>query len=149
MTMKYSASAGGFFDTSLHRKIPDDAVNVRADRYEALLTGQAEGHEIVADKRGRPQLRQFAPATLEAARAACVHAIKREAARRINARMPLWRQLNALRDSTDPGFHEIDAIRQASNLIEQETMAFSLPAQLASFPVADHPIWPAFDQIGD
>lgn len=149
MTMKYSASARGFFDSDLHRTIPQDAVTVTARRYAALLAGQAEGHEIVPDARGRPQLRSLLPQTVDAAMAACVHAIRQEAARRIDQRFPVWKQVNALRENRDPGFHEIDAIRAASDLIEQELMAISQIAQLASFPIADHPIWPAFDQIGD
>jgi hypothetical protein len=145
MTVKYSASARGFFDTALHRAIPEDAEPVSASRYAALLAGQAEGHEIVPDKRGRPQLRQLASTTLEQTRAACVHAIKREAARRINERMPIWRQLNALRDNSDPGFHKIDAIRAASDLIEEQLADAETLDAIAAFPVRDHPLWPDFD----
>lgn len=145
MTIKYSASAQGFFDSKLHRVIPEDAVTVTPKRYAALLAGQSEGHEIVADRRGRPQLRPIAPANSVSARAARVLAIKREAARRINARMPLWRQINALREGRDPGFHEIDAIREASNLIEDQLAECSGIDAICSFPVQEHPLWPAFD----
>lgn len=146
MTIKYSASARGFFDTKLHRDIPDDAVSVSAARHAALLSGQAAGAEIVPDKRGRPQLRSLLPTTAANARAACLHAIKREAARRINQRMPIWRQINALRDQTDPGFHEIDAIRAASNLIEQQIAEMKDIAALLAFDVADCPLWPEFGE---
>lgn len=145
MTIKYSPSARGFFDNDLHRKIPDDAVIVTAKRHAALLAGQADGHEIVPDARGRPQLRALAPATLESSRAACVLAIKREAARRIASCMPLWRQINALREHRDPGFHVLDAIRMASNLIEEEALQLSTIEQLAAFPVSSHPLWPVLD----
>lgn len=145
MTIRYSASARGFFDTDLHRQIPDDAVTVSAKRHAALLAGQAEGYEIVPDSRGRPQLRRLSQVTLEAAQAACLHAIKREAGRRIEHRFPLWRQVNALRDGSDPGFHEVDAIRQASNLIEQQLVDLTSVAAVAEFPVAEHPLWPQFD----
>jgi hypothetical protein len=145
MTIKYSASARGFFDTDLHKEIPDDAVSVTARRHAALLAGQAAGDEIVPDKRGRPQLRAIAPATLEQARAACVQAIKREAGRRIDKRMPLWRQINALRDNSDPGFHDIDAIRQASNLIEQLVSEATDLVAVRGLSIPDHPLWPAFD----
>lgn len=146
MTIKYSASARGFFDTDLHGSIPDDAVTVTRGRHAELLAGQADGREIVPDKRGRPQLRALRSASLAEARAACVHAIKREAARRIDHRMPLWRQINALRDNSDPGFHEIDAIRQASNLIEQQLLEISSIELVSDFPVSAHPLWPAFDR---
>lgn len=149
MTIKYSASARGFFDTDLHRDIPEDAETVSTKRYAALLAGQAEGYEIVADKRGRPQLRALGPATLESARAACVQAIKREAARRIDQRMPLWRQINALRANSDPGFHAIDLIRSASNLIEEQLLGVATVDAIAAFPVSDNPLWPQFDEESD
>ncbi len=141
----FSASRLGFFSPSTHEELPDDAVAVSAARHAALLAGQAEGYQIVPDKRGRPQLRKAGAATLDEARAACVHAIKREAARRIEARMPLWKQLNAIRDNRDPGFHEIDAIRTASNAIEAMLSDLSTVSDVLNFPVADHPCWPIFD----
>jgi hypothetical protein len=144
MTIKYSASARGFFDSRMHRCIPQDAVAVSPARHAALLAGQAQGCEIVPDMRGRPQLRSIRPSDLESARAACVQAIKREASRRINDRFPLWRQINALRDASDPGFHDIDAIRSASNIIEEEVMTIPTVEQLAIFPVESNPIWPEF-----
>lgn len=145
MTIKYSASSRGFFDSALHRDIPEDAVTVSSRRHAALLAGQANGHEIVPDARGRPQLRSLQPQTVEAAMAACVHAIRQEAARRIYQRFPVWKQLNALRENRDPGFHEIDAIRAASNLIEQQLDAVTTLDGIAAFPVLDHPLWPQFD----
>lgn len=145
MTIKYSASARGFFDSNLHRSIPEDAVTVSAKRHVALMTGQAEGYEIVPDDRGRPQLQRLTPSTMAEAQAASVHAIKREAARRIDQRMPLWRQINALRDGSDPGFHDIDLIRQASNMIEQQIVAIATLEQIVAFPVIDHPLWPVFE----
>lgn len=146
MTMKYSASARGFFDSDLHRQIPDDAVTVSARRYAALLAGQAEGNEIVPDVRGRPQLRSLQPQTIEAATAACVHAIRQEAARRIDQRFPVWKQINALREHRDPGFHEIDAIRAASNLIESQMRELKDTAAILAFDVAASPLWPEFGE---
>lgn len=145
MTIRYSASARGFFNIDLHQAIPADAVTVSARRYAQLLAAQADGAEIVPDHRGRPSLSHPAAPTVEEARAACVHAIKREAARRIDARLPLWKQINALRENRDPGFHEIDAIRQASNLIEEQLLELQTSVQIAGFPVSDHPIWPTFE----
>jgi hypothetical protein len=145
MTIKYSASARGFFDSKLHRSIPEDAVTVTARRYAALLAGQAEGHEIVPDTQGRPQLRSLMPQTLEAAITAAIQSIRQEASRRIDERFPVWKQLNAIRENRDPGFHEIDAVRAASNLIESQLQELTDPAQIAGFSVADHPLWPVFD----
>ena len=144
MTIKYSASARGFFDTKLHRAIPADAVTVTARRHAQLFAGQAEGHAIVPDDRGRPQLQRLAACSLAVARVAKMAAMKREAARRIDQRMPLWRQINALRDQSDPGFHEIDAIRAASNLIEQQIAEIGDVAAVLTFDVGACPLWPEF-----
>lgn len=145
MTLKYSASARGFFDSNLHRVIPEDAVTITARRHASLLAGQAEGQEIVPDKNGRPQLKSLNPVTLAQARAARTREIKREAARRINERMPLWRQVNALRENRDPGFHVIDTIRAASNLIEAQLLDLKTIEAISSLPVQEHPLWPVFD----
>ncbi|WP_446655218.1 hypothetical protein [Blastomonas sp.] len=141
----YSAANCGFFSQSVHGALPDDAVPVTAKRHSALIAGQAEGYAIVPDARGRPQLRTLAPATLESTRAACVRAIKREAALRIENCMPVWRQINALRDNRDPGFHRIDAIRAASDLIEEQVQQLGSVEQLSRFPVSTHPLWPSLD----
>lgn len=148
MKLFYSAERRGFFSPGLHADMPSDAVHVTAKRHAALMAGQAEGYEIVPDDRGRPQLRCLSPSTLAEAQAACMHAIKREAGRRIDQRMPLWRQINALRDGSDPGFHDIDLIRQASNLIEEQMMAATTVQQVAAFPIERNPLWPEFDDGG-
>lgn len=140
----YSASCGGFFSPAVHTSLPDDAVRITSTRHAALLAGQADGHEIIPDRRGRPHLRSLGPATIGEALSACVHEIKREAARRIDARMPLWRQLNAVRDGTDPGFHQIDAIRAASNLIESHIASLDDIAAVLAFDVRACTLWPEF-----
>lgn len=146
MTIRYSASARGFFDSRFHRSIPQDAVTVTARRHAALLAGQAQGLEIVPDERGCPQLRSLRPQTVEAARSACVRAIRREASRRINQRFPIWKQLNAIRENRDPGFHEIDAIRAASNFIEDQVAALDDVLALTEFPIINNQLWPEFDR---
>lgn len=48
--------------------------------------------------------------------------IKAEAARRIDARFPIWRQLNAMREGGDPVMTAyIDGVRAASNALETKT----------------------------
>lgn len=140
----YSPGLRGFFSPDVHGTIVEDAVIVSATRHAELIAGQADGHEIVPDRRGRPQLRRLGPSTIAEARAACVHAIKVEAARQIDKRMPLWRQINALRDQSDPGFHEIDAIRAASNLIETQVAEMADLKALLAFDVGACPLWPEF-----
>lgn len=79
------------------------------------------------------------PGEVTALRAAAVAAVKVEARSRIEARYPIWQQINMLRNGENMDW--IDAVRDASELIES-----AIPddaAGLASFDVAAHPAWPA------
>lgn len=64
--MFYSAKTGGFYLPEIHgTAIPDDAVEIDAEEWRALLQGQRSGQEIVAGENGKPTLRpreQGAPA---------------------------------------------------------------------------------------
>ena len=54
--MFYSQSVHGFFSPQIHREIPDDAVEITNEEWQALLDGQSNGHEIVPDENGYPVL---------------------------------------------------------------------------------------------
>ena len=58
--MKYSPSARGFYDPDYHPEgaIPEDALDVSPEDYQALLAGQSQGHEIVPGSDGAPVLRE-------------------------------------------------------------------------------------------
>lgn len=57
MTIYYSTTTGGFYDTAIHGdNIPDDAVEITADEHADLLAGQAAGQCITADDDGYPVL---------------------------------------------------------------------------------------------
>lgn len=149
----YSASANGgagaFFDLAVGYAadaLPDDCVPVSAKRHAALMAGQASGHRVVADNRGRPQLQALFPITLAECQVAKANEIRREAARRIKVEIPIWQQLNALRENSDPGFWKIDAIRAASNLIETEMMELPSTDAVGAYPVRANPLWPSFDK---
>lgn len=137
MPMFFSAATGGFYRPDA--KLPADAVEISDAAHARLLAGQAAGRAIVPGKGGKPVLADRVPM-----RAQLVAAIRREAARRIEAIAPAWRQLNDLRDPTPAAaarFAAIDAVRAASNLIEQDMAATEVPG-LPAFPVVDHPLWP-------
>ncbi|MCM0001025.1 MAG: hypothetical protein NBV68_16750 [Erythrobacter sp.] len=126
---------------------PEGAVKITAARHAALLEDQAEGRTIIADARGRPVIDRRTQPSAETIRAQLIAAIRREAARRIHAVSPEWRQLNDLREPSEAGavrFARIDAIRAASNAIE-EFAGRMPPADLAGFPFATHTLWPEFD----
>lgn len=142
MALFYSAAAHGFFDDAIHPDLPDDAVPISAERHRELLAAQAIGAIITADNSGNPRASR---PSLDARRTSALLRVKREAARRIEAIAPLWRQLNDQRAPTPEStarFTAIDAIRAASNLIEADVV--DLPAAaLDALDIAAHPLWPA------
>lgn len=143
MGLFYSASCGGFFDDAIHKALPDDAYAISSDRHAALLEAQSNGATIVGGKQGAPRILRHRQ-TLEQARAAATRTVKREAARRIEAVSPIWRQMNDQRLQTSDGvarFAAIDAIRTASNDIETLIDAADL-ASLAAIDIALHSLWP-------
>ena len=56
MTIYYSSSKGGFFDSAIHApaQIPQDAVQITAQERADLLAQQAQGKRIVAGDQNRP-----------------------------------------------------------------------------------------------
>lgn len=72
---------------------------------------------------------------LSAALPALLIAIKAEAARRIEAIAPLWRQTNDIRQPSADGtarFAAIDAVRVWSNQLEANAAAATLPAHITT-----------------
>ncbi len=150
MSLFYSASVGGFFDSDIHATLPGDAVPITAEEHAALLAGQREGKIIQADDRGRPVARAPKVPT-DMLRAHLVDLVKREAAHRIGRVAPMWRQLNdardlpqatgAAREAIEARHAAIDAIRAASDLIEQQIASLGARA-LASFDPSTSDHWP-------
>ena len=143
MAIYYSAATPGFFDDSIHADLPADAVKITPARHRELLEAQGEGAAIIADDKGKPRIDR-PTVTIAARRAALVRAVKRQAARRIEAVSPLWRQLNDQRAPSQDGdrrFAAIDAIRVASDAIEADIAAAASDA-LAAIDPAAHPLWP-------
>lgn len=56
--MFYSKSTNGFYDKSIHKTIPPDAVEISKTVYEELLSGQSTGLKIVSDNDGYPTLEE-------------------------------------------------------------------------------------------
>jgi hypothetical protein len=142
MALFYSASRHAFFDDTLH-VLPDDAVAITRARHRALMEAQARGAAIVAGEGGAPRIDR-PRVTRSIQRAAAVRQVKREAARRIEAIAPVWRQLNDARVPSGEGaarFAAIDAVRAASDAIEAEIATLTLAA-LKALDIASHPAWP-------
>lgn len=137
-----------FFDLRIFPQdgLPPGAVRITPEKYAALLAGQAAGQIICADAKGRPRLTNPVPT-----RPALLLAIKQESGRRILAISPAWQQTNDLRAllAGDPApaaearFAAIDAVRAASDLIEQQ-LAATPDRALPAFPIAENPLWPVF-----
>lgn len=149
MSIFYSAAANAFYDARLHDSLPDDARRVTAEEHQALLAAQAAGKQIRPGEDGAPTARRPAETT-DALRARLAAAVKREAARRITAVAPLWRQLNDLRDlARAEGEHRaaierrcaaVDTLRAASDRLEAALAAMT-PRQLARCDVGDDRHW--------
>lgn len=144
MTLYYSASAPGFFDSAIHETVPDDAVEITPARHHQLLAAQAEGRPIRANAKGGPIVGSRPKMTAADSRAQAKGAVKREASRRINAISPQWRQMNDMRIASDAGsarFAAIDAVRAASDAIEQEIDSITVE-KLAALDIEHHIAWP-------
>lgn len=145
MALYFSPSTGGFYSDDLHGDSkPTDVVRITAARHRALLDGQSQGREIIAMQDGRPGFRPVARPAMADVRDRLVRRVKQEAARRIEAVSPVWRQLNDARIPSDQGasrFAAIDAIRAASAIMEQQ-IASASKAALETIDIADHDAWP-------
>lgn len=77
MTIFYSASTVGFYDSAVHGdQVPDDVVEVSPEAHRALLTDQAAGKIITADATGHPEAVDPPPPTLADAAAALTVAVQ-------------------------------------------------------------------------
>lgn len=146
MQIFYSPGTRAFYSDLIHGDaVPADAVVITQARHRELLTGQASGRAIIAGEDGFPRLQPAARLTTSDRRAQLAARNKREAARRIEAISPLWRQINDQRDPSDAGaarFVAIDAIRAASDAIEAQ-IATAAKDALAGLDIPNHPLWPA------
>lgn len=58
--MYYSKKTGGFYSRELHGdNIPEDAVEITAEKHMELINGQSSGKVIVSDSKGRPVLQEL------------------------------------------------------------------------------------------
>jgi|TARA_R100000049_G_C1954122_1_gene105241 hypothetical protein len=146
MTLFFALVDGrpAFFDTAIHGyAVPESAVEVTPARHAELLDAQAQGEEIYAAKGGHPRARRRRQ-DAETMRASLLLQVKREAQRRIDLVSPQWRQLNDLRTPNEEGrarFHQIDAIRAASDKIESAVGA-ATEAAIRKFDPKTRPEWP-------
>lgn len=139
MTMLHSPSTGGFYLKG-DRNVPADAVPIKPHRHNQLMQAQSKGARIVGNPGGTGPVAVLPTADRTVIKAA----VKREAARRIEAISPLWRQLNDQREPTEAGvarFAAIDVVRAASAAIE-DMVDQAKASELATFPVTDNPLWP-------
>jgi len=61
MTLYYSQSTGGFYDSDIHTRLPEDAVAISPEQHAALLSGQSAGQVIMPGKDGKPVLAEQPP----------------------------------------------------------------------------------------
>lgn len=149
MSIHYSPARNAFFDDRVHATLPDDARPVTPEEHAQLLDAQSAGKVIMPGNDGEPTARRPAE-NGEQLRARLINATKREAARRIDAVAPIWRQLNDVRDlplsqgeqrtAIENRMAAIDAIRAASGLLEAR-LASMTARQLAKTDIANDTNW--------
>ncbi len=64
MTIYYSKSNQAFYDSTIHNRLPEDAVEISPEQHAALLAGQSAGQIIMPGKDGKPVLTLPAPSHL-------------------------------------------------------------------------------------
>lgn len=66
MTIYYSASTSGFYDSAVNTEIPKDSVEITIEVWQSLLTAQSNGETIAANKDGYPvAVPSVAPVTVD------------------------------------------------------------------------------------
>lgn len=142
MTHWYSPSTGAFGLISWgKKKRPKDAVDVSGEEHAALFPMGEPQRGIETGPDGRPRHKTT---SIEDRRRSTIWSVKSEAARRIDAVMPMFKQINALRldalsHENCEAFAQIDQIRSASDIIEQDVMDSEAPEAV---PINSHPAWP-------
>lgn len=64
MTIYYSKTNQAFYDSAIHSRLPEDAVEISQEQHAVLLAGQSQGQVIMPDKDGKPVLAPLAPSHL-------------------------------------------------------------------------------------
>lgn len=64
MTIYYSKTNQAFYDSAIHSRLPEDAVEISHEQHTALLAGQSQGQVIMPGKDGKPVLAPLAPSHL-------------------------------------------------------------------------------------
>jgi len=56
MTIFFSKSTNGFYNSEINTPIPSDAVEITDEQHTGLLEGQANGKQVASDADGNPVL---------------------------------------------------------------------------------------------
>lgn len=64
MDIHYSTTNNAFYDSTIHSRMPEDALEISPEQYAALLAGQSAGQVIMPGKDGKPVLADPAPSHL-------------------------------------------------------------------------------------
>jgi hypothetical protein len=151
MSIHFAPATASFHDARLG-PLPDGAVAIDAATHARLLAARTAGATITAGADGRPVAVKPAAPSLDDRRARAVALVKAEAATRILAIAPLWRQLNDARDlafsagatrvAIEARFAAIDAVRAASDALEARIATMSVRS-LGQLDIAAPSHWPA------
>ena len=131
MTLYYSQSTGGFYDSDIHTRLPEDAVAISPEQHATLLSGQSAGQVIMPGKNGKPVLTLPAPSHLHQWNGK-EWTLDKAATSQLLAES-IDKGTEAINDAVEQAYHHVTRFEAEYKLREQQ--ARELQAQARQVPV--------------
>lgn len=138
MTLYYSQSSGGFYDSTTHSRLPEDAVEISTEQHAALLAGQSTGQVIMPGKDGKPVLTLPAPSHLHQWDGK-EWTLDKAATSQLLAES-IDKGTDAINDAVEQAYHQVTRFEAEYKLREQQARDYKaggckgdVPEQVAAF----------------
>ena len=138
MTLYYSQSSGGFYDSTTHSRLPEDAVEISAEQHAALLAGQSTGQVIMPGKDGKPVLADHTPSHLHKWNGK-EWTLDKAATSQLLAEA-IDKGTEAINDAVEQAYHHVTRFEAEYKLREQQARDYKaggckgdMPEQVAAF----------------
>ena len=138
MTLYYSQSSGGFYDSDIHTTWPEDAVWITDEQHAALLAGQSNGQVIMPGKDSKPVLAEPAPSHLHRWDGKA-WVLDKAAASQLLAES-IDKGTEAINDAVEQAYHHVTRFEAEYKLREQQARDYKaggckgdVPEQVAAF----------------
>ena len=138
MTLYYSQSSGGFYDSDIHDTLPNDTVEISPEQHTALLAGQSQGQVIMPGKDGQPVLAESAPSHLHRWDGKAWMLTKAAASQLLAEAID--KGTEAINDAVEQAYHHVTRFEAEYQLREQQARDYKAggckgeaPLQVAAF----------------